>query len=128
MLGEEAVELLFDHRGLRRLRSERLDVTLALQVARGGQQVEMQAFETLLLTQHTATAEPGEHARVFAAVSTLDAPRRLSVANLLSSLVAMVSFGCWDPTAHARSRPGCATCHVWIDAHGHGEDFAVRWS
>jgi hypothetical protein len=74
VFGEEAVELLFDRRGLRRLRGEPLDVAVALQVAGGGQQFEMQAFETLLLTQHTATAEPGEHRRGFAAVSTLDAP------------------------------------------------------
>jgi hypothetical protein len=33
----------------------------------------MQAFETLLLTQHTATAQPGEHGRAFAAVPTPDA-------------------------------------------------------
>jgi hypothetical protein len=81
VLGEEAVELLFGRLRLCRLRGEGLDVTLALQVARGGQQVEMQAFETLLLTQHTATAQPGEHARAFAAVPSPDA-RSLSNASL----------------------------------------------
>jgi len=75
VLGEEAVELLFGRLRLRRLRGEGLDVTLALQVARGGQQVEMQAFETLLLTQHTATAQPGEHGGGFAAAPYPDALR-----------------------------------------------------
>jgi len=65
--------LLLDSGGLRGLGGERLDVAVALQIARGLQQLQMETLEALALPGETAATKPGEHARHFAAGWHLDA-------------------------------------------------------
>ncbi len=139
MLGEETVELLFGRLRLSRLRGEGLDVTLALQVARGGQQVEMQAFKTLLLTQHTATAQPGEHGRAFAAVPSPDASRLSNASlgfrrpptpmHLRWLCVCLLLPSCWTAScaAPARSAAPSAAPSAYATADGEGIAMQTTW-
>jgi hypothetical protein len=66
--------LLLDSRRFRGLRREGLDVTVALEIARGLQQLQVQAFQAPFLSGRTTAAQPIQHGSDFAARRRLDAP------------------------------------------------------